>query len=59
MFYILLEYCVSSIEVQILFKEIITIYCESHTEHTNILCGKNAEFLCVELSEICYKCAKP
>jgi hypothetical protein len=23
--------------------EIITIYCENHTEHMNTLCGQNAE----------------
>jgi hypothetical protein len=27
-----------------LFKEIIAVYCENHTEHTNTLCGQNAEF---------------
>jgi hypothetical protein len=27
-----------------LFREIITVYCENHTEHTNTLCGKNADF---------------
>jgi hypothetical protein len=24
----------------ILFKEIIAVYCENHTEHTNTLCGR-------------------
>jgi hypothetical protein len=28
-----------------LFTEIIAVYCENHTEHTNTLCGHNAEFL--------------
>jgi hypothetical protein len=28
----------------ILFKEIIAVYCENHTEHINTLCGQNAEF---------------
>jgi hypothetical protein len=27
-----------------LFREIIAVYCENHTEHTNTLCGQNAEF---------------
>jgi hypothetical protein len=31
-----------------LFKEIIAIYCENHMEHTNTLCGQNAEFLYVQ-----------
>jgi hypothetical protein len=28
-----------------LFGEIITVYCENHTEHTNTLCGQNAEYI--------------
>jgi hypothetical protein len=27
-----------------LFRETVTVYCENHTEHTNTLCGQNAEF---------------
>jgi hypothetical protein len=27
-----------------LFGEIIAVYCENHTEHTNTLFGQNAEF---------------
>jgi hypothetical protein len=27
-----------------LFREIIVVYCKNHTEHTNTLCGQNAEF---------------
>jgi hypothetical protein len=27
-----------------LFREIIAVYCENHTEHINTLCGYNAEF---------------
>jgi hypothetical protein len=27
-----------------LFKERVAVYCENHTEHTNTLCGQNAEF---------------
>jgi hypothetical protein len=27
-----------------LFRGIIAVYCENHTEHTNTLCGQNAEF---------------
>jgi hypothetical protein len=25
-------------------KETVTVYCENHTEHTNTLCGQNAQF---------------
>jgi hypothetical protein len=28
-----------------LFKETVAVYCESHKQHTNTLCGQNAEFL--------------
>jgi hypothetical protein len=27
-----------------LFREIISVYCENHTEDINTLCGQNAEF---------------
>jgi hypothetical protein len=27
-----------------LFGETVAIYCENHTEHTDTLCGYNAEF---------------
>jgi hypothetical protein len=27
-----------------LFRETVAVYCENHTEHTNTLCGENAEF---------------
>jgi hypothetical protein len=27
-----------------LFEETVAVYCENHMEHTNTLCGKNAEF---------------
>jgi hypothetical protein len=27
-----------------LFEETAAVYCENHTEHTNTLCGQNAEF---------------
>jgi hypothetical protein len=27
-----------------LFRETVAVYCENHTEHTNTLCGQNAEF---------------
>jgi hypothetical protein len=26
-----------------LFRETVAVYCENHTEHTNTLCGQNAE----------------
>jgi hypothetical protein len=28
-----------------LFEEIVAVYCENHTEHTDTLCGKIAEFV--------------
>jgi hypothetical protein len=31
-----------------LFGETVAVYCENRTEHTNTLCGQNAEFLCVK-----------
>jgi hypothetical protein len=27
-----------------LFRETVAVCCENHTEHTNKLCGQNAEF---------------
>jgi hypothetical protein len=27
-----------------LFRETSDVYCENHMEHTNTLCGQNAEF---------------
>jgi hypothetical protein len=27
-----------------LFGETVAVYCENHTEHTNIFCGQNVEF---------------
>jgi hypothetical protein len=27
-----------------LFSETVAVYCENHMEHTNTLCGQNAEF---------------
>jgi hypothetical protein len=27
-----------------LFRETVAVYCENQTEHTNTLCGQNAEF---------------
>jgi hypothetical protein len=31
-----------------LFGETVADYCENHTEHTDTLCGQNAEFWCVK-----------
>jgi hypothetical protein len=31
-----------------LFKEIIAVYCENHTEHIITLCGQNAVFTYVK-----------
>jgi hypothetical protein len=27
-----------------MFRETVAVYCENHTQHTNTLCGQNAEF---------------
>jgi hypothetical protein len=27
-----------------MFREIVAVYCENHTEHMNTMCGMNAEF---------------
>jgi hypothetical protein len=27
-----------------LFRETVAVYCENHTEHTDTVCGQNAEF---------------
>jgi hypothetical protein len=27
-----------------LIRETVAVYCENHTEHTDTLCGQNAEF---------------
>jgi hypothetical protein len=35
-----------------LFRETVTVYCENHTEHTNTLCGQNAEFWYVKVRGI-------
>jgi hypothetical protein len=31
-----------------LFGETVAVYCENHTEHTDTLCGQNAEFSVLE-----------
>jgi hypothetical protein len=31
-----------------LFEERVAVYSENHTEHTDTLCGQNAEFWCVK-----------
>jgi hypothetical protein len=31
-----------------LFGRTVAVYCENHTEHTDTLCGQNAEFWCVK-----------
>jgi hypothetical protein len=28
-----------------LFGETVAVYCENHTEHTDTLCGQNAEYV--------------
>ena len=32
-----------------LYREIIAVFSEIHTEHVNKLCGQNIDFLCVIL----------
>jgi hypothetical protein len=32
-----------------LCRETVAVYCENHTEHTNTLCGHNAEFQFVKV----------
>jgi hypothetical protein len=32
-----------------LFGETVAVYCENHTEHTDTLCGQNAEFWYVKV----------
>jgi hypothetical protein len=32
-----------------LFREPVAVYCENHTEHTDTLCGQNADFFLVEV----------
>jgi hypothetical protein len=27
-----------------LFRETVAVYCDNHTEHTDALCGQNAQF---------------
>jgi hypothetical protein len=36
-------YYVSTAKLNRLFGETVAVLCENHTEHTNILCGQNAE----------------
>jgi hypothetical protein len=33
-----------------LFRETVAVYCENHTEHTDILCGQSADFSVVKQS---------
>jgi hypothetical protein len=32
-----------------LFGETVAVYCETHMEHTNTLCGQNAEALYIRI----------
>jgi hypothetical protein len=34
----------------VLFRETVAVYCENHTEHTNTLCGQNAELCNIDKS---------
>jgi hypothetical protein len=41
-----------------LFRETVAVYCENHMEHTDTLCGQNADFLIVKAVGIHnYHCA--
>jgi hypothetical protein len=41
-----------------LFGETVAFYCENHTEHTDTLCGQNAQFWCVKAGgTYIYHCA--
>jgi hypothetical protein len=35
-----------------LFRETVAVYCENHMEHTDTLCGQNAEFWYVKAGGI-------
>jgi hypothetical protein len=35
-----------------LFGETVAVYCENHTEHTNTLCGQNAETLYIRIQSV-------
>jgi hypothetical protein len=37
-----------------LFGETVAVYCENHTDHTDTLCGQNAEFWYVKACGITY-----
>jgi hypothetical protein len=36
-----------------LFRETVAVYCENRTEHTDTLCGLNAEFWYVKAGVAC------
>jgi hypothetical protein len=36
-----------------LFREIIAVYCENHTEHTDTLCGQIADLFVVKAGDMC------
>jgi translation initiation factor IF-1 len=35
-----------------LFGETVAVYCENHMEHTNTLCGQNAETLYIRIQSV-------
>jgi len=35
-----------------LYREIIAVYSDIHTEHTNSLCGQNVEFVHVKFADV-------
>jgi hypothetical protein len=37
--------CITKPNRLMLFRETVAVCCENHTEHTDTLCGQNAEFV--------------
>jgi hypothetical protein len=36
-----------------MFRETVAVYCENHTQHTNTLCGQNAEYRYFKIYDTC------
>jgi hypothetical protein len=36
-----------------LFEETVAAYCETHVEHTYMLCGQNSEFQYIKAGGLC------
>jgi hypothetical protein len=41
-----------------LFGETVAVYCENHMEHTDTLCGQNAEFVKADVTYTNYQALK-